>query len=128
MRPLPTPEYSTFEFGEVQIIGNIVIAVMKEGIVFKPEYNQILIDYCKKHFKEAPYGYISYRKYSYAIDPTVYLQTANQANVRAIAIVSNRTIDRSNAPIEKQFFTSHPFEVFDNLNIATQWMHNVLAN
>ncbi|MBE16224.1 MAG: hypothetical protein ABNH00_07605 [Dokdonia sp.] len=126
MRPLPTPESTVFDFGEVQIIGNIVIAIMKEGIVFNPEYNEVLMAYCKSHFKEASYGYISYRKNSYAIDPTVYIQTANKTKVCAIAIVSLKTIDRLNASVEKQFF-EHPFEVFDNLTLATQWMENVLA-
>lgn len=126
MQSLPPPKSTVFDFGEVQIIGNIVIAIMKEGIVFNTEYNDVLIEYCKSHFKEATYGYISYRKNSYAVDPTVYIQTANKANVRAIAIVSQKTIDRSNASVEKQFF-EHPFEVFDNLTLATQWMHNTLA-
>lgn len=117
----------SFEFGDVQIIGNIVIAVMNEGILFDTTYNTQLLSFCKEQFGSEAYGYISYRKNSYAVDPTVYLQTAQDANMHAIAVVSEEDINRQNVSVEKQFFT-HPFDVFDNLAQATNWMHNVMPS
>lgn len=117
----------TFEFGNVQIRGNIVIAMMNEGILFDTSYNTQLLSFCKEQFGNTPYGYISFRKNSYAVDPTVYLQTAENANVQAIAVVSQEEIQKYNITVEKQFF-NHPFEFFENLAQATNWMNNVLPN
>ncbi|MFT5752492.1 MAG: hypothetical protein ACI86L_002005 [Dokdonia sp.] len=118
---------TTFEFGNVQIIDNIVIAVMNEGILFGTSYNTQLLSFCEEQLGSKPYGYISFRKNSYAVDPTVYLQTAQNTNIRAIAVVSEQDIQKYNVTIEKQFF-NHPFEVFESLAQATNWMHNVLPN
>ena len=118
---------ATFEFGNIQIIGNLVIAVMNEGILFDTSYNTQFLSFCKKKLGNKPFGYISFRKNSYSIDPTVYLQTAQNINLRAIAIVIEKDIHKYNITVEKQFF-NHPFEVFESLAQATNWIHNVLPS
>lgn len=116
-----------FDFGKVKIQDNIVVAEMKEGITFDINYNAELLQFCKNHYREKTYGYISNRVHSYAINPTVYMDTAKNSNIRAIAVVSSDPIHRKNVAIERQFF-GYPFEVFATLEEAIAWIHQVLAN
>jgi hypothetical protein len=114
-----------FDFGNVKIQNDIVIAEMNEGITFDINYNTEFLKFCKNHFKEKAYGYISHRIHSYSVNPTVYLDTAKNSNMRAIAVVSSDPISKGNAEIEKQFF-EYPFEVFSTLEQAVQWMNKIL--
>lgn len=115
-----------FDFGKVKILNDIVIAEMKEGITFDIDYNAKFLKFCKDHFKGKTYGYISNRIHSYSVNPTVYIETAKNSNIRAIAVVSSDPINKGNADIEKQFF-EYPFEVFNTLDQAIQWMNNTLT-
>ena len=116
-----------FNFGKVKIQNHIVIAEMKEGITFDSNYNNEFLKFCKEHYKEKNYGYISNRVNSYSVNPTVYLDTAKKSNIRAIAVVSSNPINQGNVSIERQFF-EHPFEVFNTLEQAIKWMTEVLPN
>lgn len=115
-----------FDFGRVKILNDIVIAEMKEGITFDIDYNAEFLKFCKDHFKGKTYGYISNRIHSYSVNPTVYIETAKNSKIRAIAVVSSDPINKGNADIEKQFF-EYPFEVFNTLDQAIQWMNNTLT-
>ncbi len=115
-----------FSFGEVYIEDQIVIAEMKEGIVFSQEYNMQFLEYCNAQFKGKPYAYISYRTNSYTIDPNVYTYTAKFSTMEAIAVVSNDPQKRIHFSFEKQFF-NHPFEEFDTLESAKNWIKAVLV-
>ncbi|WP_299210346.1 hypothetical protein [uncultured Dokdonia sp.] len=118
---------TNFDFGKVKIQEHIVIAEMKEGITFDTNYNTVFLTFCKNHFKEKTYGYISNRIHSYSVNPTVYLDTAKNSNIRAIAIVSSDPMNQGNAHVERQFF-EHPFEVFSTLDQAIKWMNEILSN
>lgn len=125
MRQKHSVKEISFHFGNVKIIGNIVIAVMNEGILFDTTYNTELLSVCTEYLGDTAFGYISVRKNAYSIDPTIYLQTAQVSNLRAIAVVSFQDLHKHNVTVEKQF-CNQPYEVFDNLEQATDWMHNVL--
>ncbi|MDO6782369.1 hypothetical protein Q4604_24245, partial [Marinovum sp. 1_MG-2023] len=56
------------------------------------------------HFRDRDFGYISLRKNSYAIDPTVYNFVRGLENLKALAIVSVKEIDMHNFKIEKMFY------------------------
>ncbi len=114
-----------FDFGKVRICKNIVIAEMKEGIVFHQPYNDQLLSYCKEYFRDRPYAYISHRINSYSIDPIVYIDAATKSLRRAIAVVSKDPEKIKNIKIEKQFF-DHPFEGFESLEEAIKWINKVL--
>lgn len=114
-----------FDFGKVKIIDNFVIAEMNEGITFDLPDRSILLNYCQEYFKDQPFGFISHRINSYSINPTVYIDAAKNFNVKAVAIVTFDTIGRGNVAIEKQFF-GEPFEIFDNLEYAINWMKQML--
>lgn len=115
------------DFGKVWFRDNILIAELNEGILFDVENNRQLLEIGKKAFKEQPYGYISYRINSYAVNPMVYLESANVVNLKAIAVVSNNVVCRNNAILEKQFYRdSNSFEIFSNLEEAIDWMKGQL--
>lgn len=112
------------DFGLVTIMDSILIAELKEGIVFGPEQNQKLLDLGQEIFQSKPYGYISHRINSYSVDPMVYRDSANAENLHAIAVVSHNEMTRSNAEkVERKFYNnSNSFEVFDDLNDAINWI------
>ena len=114
-----------FDFGTIQIIDNIVIAEMNEGIVFNQANNLQLLQFCHQILGDRSYGYISNRTNSYTIDPTVYIQASAVKNIEAIAVVCTDASNKSNASVEKIFF-DNPFETFDTLDQAKNWIHNIL--
>ncbi|PKD19644.1 hypothetical protein APR41_15615 [Salegentibacter salinarum] len=119
-----TTDIMELEFGQVRIFQNILIAELNEGVLFTSENNKELLAIGKEAFKGGPYGYISFRKNSYAVDPMVYRESALAENLKAIAVVSENELIRLNAhKVERQFYkTQNSFEVFDNLDQAINWI------
>lgn len=64
-----------FDFGTFQFHEYYVVGVITEGISFNAFKNQLFLEACKAHFNDAPFGYISYRRHSNSVDPTIYLET-----------------------------------------------------
>lgn len=111
------------DFGKVWFKDNILIAELNEGILFDVENNRQLLEIGKKTFQDKPYGYISNRVNSYAVNPLVYRESAKTGNLKAIAVVSTNVVCRNNAVLEKQFYRdSNPFEIFSTLGEAFEWM------
>ncbi|HSP40412.1 MAG TPA: hypothetical protein VLN46_03190 [Gillisia sp.] len=107
---------------------NILIAELNEGILFDVENNRQLLEIGKRTFQEKPYGYISHRVNSYAVNPLVYLESADTNNLKAIAVVTNSVVSKNNAVLEKQFYRdSNSFEIFSSLEEAFDWMRTQLA-
>ena len=117
-----------FEFGEIDVFNNFVIAIMKEGITVKPEYNNDLINIANKYFPNKPFGYITYRKNSYSVDPMVYIETSKIKNLVAFAVVSvegSPGLKLTNVEIEKMFLKK-PFKHFISLNNAKLWVNEMV--
>ncbi len=114
-----------FEFGEIRVFKNFVVVVMKEGITVKPEYNDDLINISENYFRDRPFGYITYRKNSYSVDPMIYLRTSKIENLIAFAVVSDDGLKETNLEVEKRFLTK-PFEHFNNLDAAKDWVNNMI--
>ncbi|WP_286760796.1 hypothetical protein [Salegentibacter sp. UBA1130] len=119
-----TTDIMELKFGQVRIFQNILIAELNEGLLFTAENNKELLAIGKEVFKGKDYGYISFRKNSYAVDPMVYRESAQAQNLKAIAVVSENELIRLNAhKVERQFYkTQNSFEVFDNLDQAINWI------
>ena len=117
-------EIMELEFGQVRIFQNILIAELNEGVLFNADNNSELLKIGTEVFKNRPYGYISLRKNSYAVDPLVYREAALAENLKAIAVVSENEMIKLNAHnVERQFYKdSGSFEVFDNLDEAINWI------
>jgi len=112
------------DFGSAYIHENILIAKLDEGVLFDVGSNQKLLEIGSEIFKGAKYGYVSYRVNSYAVDPMVYLESANAKNLKAIAVVSENEMTRRNAEeVEKKFYKDNNcFEVFQTLEEAVNWI------
>tara|TARA_B100001063_G_C16523192_1_gene432690 strand:- start:231 stop:605 length:375 start_codon:yes stop_codon:yes gene_type:complete len=117
-------EFMELEFGQVRIFQNILIAELNEGVLFNANNNSELLKIGNEVFKNRPYGYISLRKNSYAVDPLVYREAALAENLKAIAVVSENELIKLNAHnVERQFYKdSGSFEVFDSLEEAINWI------
>lgn len=116
-----------YEFGEINVFRNFVIAIMKEGITVKPEHNDYLVEIANSYFKNRPFGYITYRKNSYAVDPMVYLKTSQIENLVAFAVVASDEQKLKNAEIEK-LFLKKPLKIFSNLDEAKEWVNQLIEN
>lgn len=112
------------DFGKVYAYENILIAKLDEGILFDVESNKKLLQIGQEIFEDKPYGYISHRVNSYAVDPMVYMESAANENLKAIAVVSESEITRKNAEgVEKKFYKDNNcFEVFQTLEEAVAWI------
>lgn len=115
-----------FQFGEIRIFNNFVIAVMKEGITVKPEYNDFLSKIANTYFRDKPFGYITYRINSYSVNPMVYLKTSTIENLIAFAVVTTDSLRTSNLKVEKRFLNK-PFKHFPDLDSAKNWMNELIA-
>lgn len=116
-----------FEFGEIRVFKNFVVAVMKEGITVKPKYNDDLLKISEKYFHKRGFGYITYQKNSYAVDPMVYLKTSNIENLVAFAVVSKDELRIKNLEVEKRFLNK-PFKHFTDLDDAKNWVNELIDN
>lgn len=113
----------SLDFGKVTIIDNILIAELNEGILFDVDNNRKLLNLGNKIFKGMPYGYISNRVNSYAVNPMIYLESSSTKNLKAIAVVSCNPVVQQNTVLEKQFYKEeNSFEVFDTLEAAINWI------
>ncbi|MCF4101698.1 hypothetical protein L1I30_08480 [Gillisia sp. M10.2A] len=122
-----TPPLLELDFGKVYLLENIMIAELHEGILLDVERNRELLDLAGNHFKEQPYGYISNRSNSYAVNPLVYLESASTETLKAIAVVTSDPVVIQNTIIEKQFYKdSNSFEVFSTLEEAINWIKFII--
>ncbi|MGB8706045.1 MAG: hypothetical protein WCD31_13545 [Gillisia sp.] len=111
------------EFGKVRLLDRILIAELNEGVLFDVPSNRTLLEIGTEAFNNAPYGYISHRVNSYAVNPMVYLESANAPNLRAIAVVTTDNLVKQNATIEQQFYKNKScFGVFATLEEAIDWI------
>jgi len=116
------------DFGKVWFKDNILIAELNEGILFDVENNRQMLEIGKNIFRDKPYGYISNRINSYAVNPMVYMESAKKDNLKAIAVVTTNVVCRSNAVLEKQFYKdSNSFEIFSTLEEAFAWMKSQIS-
>ncbi|MEJ1222297.1 STAS/SEC14 domain-containing protein [Sediminicola sp. 1XM1-17] len=109
------------ETGVVQVFDNYMVAIFEEGVTMTLERAFQIIGISEIHFREKEFGYISLRKNSYAIDPTVYNYLREMENLKAFAIVSVKEIDMHNFKIEKMFYKK-PMKFFIEYDNALAWV------
>ena len=109
------------ETGLVQVFDNYMVAIFEEGVTMTLERAFQIIGISEIHFREKEFGYISLRKNSYAIDPTVYNYLREMENLKAFAIVSIKEIDMHNFKIEKMFYKK-PMKFFIEYDNALAWV------
>lgn len=112
-----------FDFCEVEIYDYYMISVVYEGETILKEHNAILEDLAKQYFNDKPFYYITNRKYSYAVDPTVYKETSKIPNLKAFVVVTHENIGSAFTKIE-EIFLNKPLKVFGNLDLALAWVRH----
>ncbi|MEM9001406.1 MAG: STAS/SEC14 domain-containing protein [Bacteroidota bacterium] len=115
------------DIGTVQVYSNYMVATFDEGATVTLERAYQIIGISEIHFREKPFGYISFRKNSYAIDPIIYTYLRGLENLKALAIVSKKKIDMHNFKIEKLFYKKH-MEFFIEFENALAWVKKRLKS
>jgi len=113
-------EYN-LDIGVVQVFENYIVAIFEEGATLTLERAYQIIGISEIHFRGKEFGYISFRKNSYAIDPIVYTYVRELDNLKAFAIVSKKEIDMHNFKIEKMFYKKN-MEFFIEYENALVWV------
>ncbi len=109
------------EIGVIQVYDNYMVAIFDEGATLTLERAYQIIGISEIHFRGKYFGYISLRKHSYAIDPTVYSYLRELENLKALAIVSIKEIDMHNFKIERLFYKK-PMKFFIEFDNALAWV------
>lgn len=109
------------EIGTVQVFDNYMVSVFEEGATLTLERAYQILGIAEIHFRDKDFGYISLRKNSYAVDPTVYTYIRGLVNLKAFAIVSVKEIDMHNFKIEKLFYKK-PMKFFIEFDNALAWV------
>ncbi|SDN03590.1 STAS/SEC14 domain-containing protein [Kriegella aquimaris] len=109
------------EIGKIQVYDDYMVAIFEEGATLTLERTYQIIGISEIHFREKNFGYISLRKHSYAVDPTVYSYLRQLDNLKAFAIVSIKEIDMHNFKIEKLFYKK-PMKFFIEYDNALTWV------
>lgn len=115
------------DIGMVQVFDNYMVANFDEGATVTLERAYQIIGISEIHFRDQDFGYISLRKNSYAIDPTIYNYLRGLDNLKAFAIVSKKEIDMHNFKIEKLFYKKS-MEFFIEFDNALAWVKKKLKN
>ncbi|TMU56080.1 STAS/SEC14 domain-containing protein [Flagellimonas algicola] len=109
------------DIGTVQVFDNYMVATFEEGATMTLERAYQIIGISEIHFRDKDFGYISLRKNSYAVDPTIYNYLRGMQNLKAFAIVSKKEIDMHNFKIEKLFYKKN-MEFFIEYDNALAWV------
>jgi hypothetical protein len=107
--------------GLVQVYQDFMVCMLDEGSTLNLEFIAPLVGISEVHFRDRPFGYISYRKNSHAVDPTIYSYLRELSNLRAVAVVSRKDIDMHNFDIERLFY-KRQIEFFIEYENATEWV------
>ena len=109
------------EIGTVQVYNDYMVSMFDEGATLTLERAYQIIGISEIHFRNRNFGFISLRKNSYAIDPTIYNYLKELDNLKAFAIVSVKEIDMHNFKIEKLFYKK-PMKFFIEFDNALKWV------
>jgi hypothetical protein len=109
------------EVGTIQVFENYMVSKFEEGATLTLEKAYQILGIAEIHFRNKNFGFISLRKNSFAVDPTVYTYLRSLDNLKAFAIVSVKEIDMHNFKIEKLFYKK-PMKFFIQYDNALTWV------
>lgn len=109
------------DVGKIQVYDNYMVSIFDEGATLTLERAYQIIGISEIHFRNKNFGFISFRKNSYAIDPIVYTYLRELNHLKAFAIVSSKEVDMHNFNIEKMFYKK-PMKFFIDYNNALKWV------
>lgn len=109
------------DIGIVHVYNDYMVSNFDEGATITLERAYQIIGISEIHFRDKDFGYISLRKNSYAVDPTIYTYIRQMENLKAFAIVSVKEIDMHNFKIEKLFYKKQ-MKFFIEFENALAWV------
>ncbi len=109
------------DVGKIQVYDNYIVAIFDEGATLTLERAYQIIGISEIHFRDRPFGIISQRIHSFAIDPVVYTYLRELENLKAYAIVSSREVDMHNFNIERMFYKK-PMKFYIEYGNALNWV------
>ncbi|WP_430905617.1 STAS/SEC14 domain-containing protein [Maribacter sp. 2-571] len=109
------------EIGKIQVYENYMVSIFDEGSTLTLERAYQIIGISEIHYRNKDFGFISLRKNSSAIDPTIYGYLRELKNLKAFAIVSRKEMDMHNFKIEKLFYKK-PMKFFIDYENALAWV------
>ena len=114
-------EIGTFRFYE-----NIVIGRIKEGMQVSLDNALPVFALAWEHYRDKPVVYISDRKHSYSLDPTMHFETNKLVPFVAgyAWVVYNDRTERVSCLEER--FLNFPTAVFRSMDPALAWAWNIL--
>ncbi|MGH1388272.1 hypothetical protein [Kordia sp.] len=114
----------TFENGKLYLYNDLIIGEINEGVHVTIDVMLSFFQFFLENYK-VPFGYISYRKNSYSIDPQVYKMLPENKLLKGIAVVSDQKFSSLNAHVEKSFFKGR-YELFTTINNAVNWLDKII--
>ena len=109
-------------FGVFELLPNLVLGRIKEGIHFNKELNTILGERLIAHYGEdEPLGYVSIRENSYSIDPLIHLHNSRYDKLCCIGIVESNQNILSSVSLESKFFKQGKLKAFQYHIDAIEW-------
>ncbi len=118
--PKSMPKILTFDFCTLSIYDNYTIAIIDQGVHVHKKMGKLIIDTITPYYQNSPFVYITNRKYSYSVDPTIYLETSKIHTLLGLAVVSIEELPINNVKVEK-LFANKPFKTFKTIEDAISW-------
>lgn len=115
-------DYAVLEFYD-----QFVISRIREGMVITTVEVRELKKECAHFYKGKPFVYISKRENNYNVDPMIYLNLEKMNNLAGIAVVSTKPSSINMAAFEQKF-SKISFDIFMDLEDATEWSREILEN
>jgi len=119
------PKILNYSFCTMSLYETYLIVVMDAGEHISPDRNDVLVEIANIYYKDRPFVYITYRKHSYSVDPSIYIETSKIKNLSGFAVVAEVPTSKANAEIER-LFLNKPFEIFADLESAVNWAEELL--
>jgi len=113
-----------FKNGNLYLYNDLIIGEVHEGAHVSSEVLISFFEFFHENYSE-PFGYISYRKNSYSIDPKIYSMLPENNLLKGIAIVSDQKFSSLNAKVEKGLFKGR-CELFTTIDAAVNWLDTLL--
>jgi hypothetical protein len=117
---MPAIHYKDIDFAELFFFEKYVISQLKEGTVLEPGNNPTMIKALTDHYQDQPFVYISNRIYAYNVSPMIYREASTVETLKAICIVTPKSISQKTASFEGKFYTNK-FHVCGTLEEGIKW-------
>jgi len=122
---LKEPEFLELQFMYLEIYPHYVISTLKEGHTFDLPQLKKLNSVFRKYYGIKPFVSIANREFDCTINPTIYLQSSEDINLRGIAVLAKSKKTAEIAAFERKFYTG-AFKIFSEINDCINWAETLL--